>query len=126
MEGSVQVEDLPRAWNEKYTEYLGVTPQNDAEGVLQDIHWASGLFGYFPSYALGSAIASQLFACMKREMPLEKYLEEGNLLPIREFLREHVHQWGKAKTTGEILRETTGEDFDARYYVEYLKEKFGR
>ena len=126
MEGSVQVEDLPRAWNEKYTEYLGVTPQNDAEGVLQDIHWASGLFGYFPSYALGSAIASQLFACMKREMTLEKYLEEGNLLPIREFLREHVHQWGKAKTTGEILRETTGEDFDARYYVEYLKEKFGR
>ena len=126
MEGSVQVEDLPRAWNEKYAEYLGVTPQNDAEGVLQDIHWASGLFGYFPSYALGSAIASQLFACMKREMPLEKYLEEGNLLPIREFLREHVHQWGKAKTTGEILRETTGEDFDAFYYMEYLKEKFGR
>ena len=63
---------------------------------------------------------------MKREMTLEKYLEEGNLLPIREFLREHVHQWGKAKTTGEILWETTGEDFDARYYVEYLKEKFGR
>ena len=126
MEGTVQVEELPRAWNEKYREYLGVVPQNDGEGVLQDIHWASGLFGYFPSYALGSAIASQLFACMKRQMPVEEYLEKGNLLPIREFLREHVHQWGKAKTTVEILRETTGEDFNAGYYVQYLKEKFGR
>ncbi len=83
--GELTVEELPAAWNAKYEEYLGVTPPNDTEGVLQDVHWSSGSFGYFPSYALGSAIAAQLFACMKKQMPVEEQLEKGDLLPVKKF-----------------------------------------
>lgn len=122
--GDVDVKDLPAIWNQKYEEYLGVTPANDAEGILQDIHWAGGMFGYFPSYALGSAIAAQLFHYMEGVMPLKKYLEEGNLAPIREFLREHIHQYGGAKKTQQILMDTTGEAFNPDYYIQYLTEKF--
>ncbi len=124
--GELTVEELPAAWNAKYEEYLGVTPPNDTEGVLQDVHWSSGSFGYFPSYALGSAIAAQLFACMKKQMPVEEQLEKGDLLPVKKFLGEHIHRWGRAKTTRQLLKETTGEDFNPQYYIDYLKEKFGQ
>lgn len=124
IEDSASVDSLPKLWNEKYKEYLGVEPQNDSEGILQDIHWATGDFGYFPSYALGSAIAAQIYYYMKQAMPLEDYLKEGNLLPIRDFLKEKVHQYGKSKTTNEILKEMTGEEFNADYYIKYLKEKY--
>ena len=122
--GEVEVKDLPAVWNQKYEEYLGVTPLSDAEGVLQDIHWAGGMFGYFPSYALGSAIAAQLFHHMESIMPMKQYLEEGNLAPIREYLREHIHQYGGAKKTQQILMDTTGEGFNPDYYIAYLTEKF--
>lgn len=124
IENGMSVDRLPEIWNKKYKEYLGVEPLTDAEGILQDIHWATGEFGYFPSYALGSAIAAQIYYYMKQAMPLEEYLKEGNLLPIREFLKEKVHQYGKSKTTNEILMEMTGEEFNADYYVKYLKEKY--
>lgn len=122
--GDVDVKDLPAIWNQKYEEYLGVTPKNDAEGILQDIHWAGGMFGYFPSYALGSAIAAQLFHYMESIMPVKEYLKEGNLVPIREFLRENIHQYGGAKKTQQILKDTTGEEFNPDYYIQYLTEKF--
>lgn len=124
IEKSADVKSLPKLWNEKYKEYLGVEPENDAEGILQDIHWATGDFGYFPSYALGSAVAAQIYYYMKDSMPFEQYLRDGNLLPIREFLREKVHQYGKSKNTNEILKEMTGEEFNADYYIKYLKEKY--
>lgn len=122
--GDVEVKDLPAIWNQKYEEYLGVIPQNDTEGILQDIHWAGGMFGYFPSYALGSAIAAQLFHYMETVMPIHDYLKEGNLDPIREFLRENIHQYGGAKKTQQILKDTTGEEFNPDYYIKYLTEKF--
>ncbi len=124
--GELTVEQLPEAWNAKYKEYLDVVPPTDTEGVLQDVHWSSGSFGYFPSYALGSAIAAQIFACMQKQMPVDQQLEEGNLQPVKDFLREHIHRWGKVKTTRQLLLETTGEDFNPQYYIDYLKEKFGR
>ena len=124
IEKSADVKSLPKLWNEKYKEYLGVEPENDGEGILQDIHWATGDFGYFPSYALGSAVAAQIYYYMKGCMPFEQYLKEGNLLPIREFLREKVHQYGKSKNANEILKEMTGEEFNADYYIKYLKEKY--
>lgn len=124
--GDVDVRDLPQIWNQKYEEYLGVTPDNDAEGILQDMHWAGGMFGYFPSYALGSAIAVQLFHYMEGVMPVKEYLREGNLVPIREFLREHIHQYGGAKKTQQILKDTTGEEFNPDYYIQYLTEKFSK
>jgi len=124
IEKGVSVERLPELWNEKYKEYLGVEPENDAEGILQDIHWATGEFGYFPSYALGSAIAAQIYDYMKQAMPFEQYLKDGNLLPIRDFLKEKIHQYGKSKTTNELLLAMTGEEFNPDYYIKYLKEKY--
>lgn len=124
--GDVDVKDLPAIWNQKYEEYLGVKPSNDVEGILQDMHWSGGMFGYFPSYALGSAIAAQLFHYMEDVMPVKKYLEEGNLVPIREFLREHIHQYGAAKKTQELIKDTTGEEFNPDYYIQYLTEKYSK
>jgi carboxypeptidase Taq len=120
----VEVEDLPKVWNEKYQEYMGITPSNDTVGVLQDTHWSWGEFGYFPSYAIGTAVASQIYACMKEKMPIDEYLKSGNLVPIREFLRDSIHKYGATKNTNEILQDVCGEKFNADYYVKYLKEKY--
>lgn len=126
IEGELKVEDLPELWADKYEEYLGVRPKEVKEGVLQDIHWSQGSFGYFPSYALGSAFGAQMYAQMKKEMDVDKLLEEGKIDVIREYLREHIHQYGKLKKSREILKEMTGEDFNAQYYIDYLKEKYGK
>ena len=120
----VSVEELPKVWNEKYEEYLGITPKNDAEGVLQDIHWCGGDFGYFPSYALGSAVAAQIYYKMKEVLPFEECLKQGKLEPIRAYLKEHIHRFGKSKNTNEILVDMMGEEFNPAYYVKYLKEKY--
>lgn len=120
----ITIEDLPKIWNKKYEEYLGIKPKNDGEGVLQDIHWACGNFGYFPSYALGNAIAAQIFSHMKSIMPIDEYLENGNLTPIVEYLREHIHKYGKMKKTNEFLEEMMNEKLDVKYYIDYLKEKY--
>lgn len=124
IEEDLDVEKLPQIWNDKYEEYLGVRPANDAEGVLQDIHWSQGSIGYFPSYALGSAIGAQLYCHMKKFMDVDALLREGRISVIRECLRDHIHQYGKMKTTRELLMDATGEDFNARYYVRYLEEKY--
>ena len=126
IEEDLPVEQRPRLWADKYEEYLGIRPENDGEGVLQDIHWAQGSFGYFPSYALGSAFGAQMYASMKKEMDADQMLEEGRLGEIREYLRLHVHRFGKVKTSRQILQDMTGEDFRPQYYVDYLKEKYGR
>lgn len=124
-EKDVNIDKLPDIWKKKYEEYLGVTPEKDSEGILQDIHWACGNFGYFPSYALGTAIAAQIYAHLKQVMPLEDYLKAGNFRPINDYLKEHIHRFGKIKTTNEILQDMMGEDFNPQYYVDYLKDKFG-
>jgi len=122
----VTVEDLPKVWNQKYQDYLGLTPPTDTEGILQDIHWSWGEFGYFPSYAIGTAVASQIYACMKEKMPINDYLRQGNLTPIREFLRDNIHKFGATKNTNEILKDLCGEEFNPDYYIRYLKEKYTR
>src|ERR1041384_1431520 len=95
----IKVSDLPRIWTEKYEEYLGVRPENDGAGVLQDVHWAGGSFGYFPSYALGYMYAAQFNQSMMKDLPhFDQLLEEGNLLPIKDWLAKHIHQYGKLKT----------------------------
>lgn len=123
-EDKVKVRDLEKIWADKYEEYLGIRPQTAAEGVLQDIHWACGDFGYFPSYAIGTAVAAQIYYHLKESMPIEEYLMQGNLVPIREYLKEHIYKYGKIKNTNEILRDMTGEEFNVDYYIRYLKEKY--
>lgn len=122
----LKTEDLPKVWNEKYKEYMGIEPENDANGVLQDIHWAGGSFGYFPSYAIGSAIAAQIYYHMNSIMPIDEYLTKGNLTPIREYLNNHIHKYGKTKNTNEILKDMMDEELNADYYVKYLTEKYNK
>lgn len=122
--GDADVNDLPKLWNDKYEEYLGIRPKTDSEGILQDIHWAIGLFGYFPSYAIGSAIAAQIYAHLKTVMPLEDYLRAGNFAPINDYLKEHLHRFAGSKTTKELLEGLMGEDFNPDYYINYLTEKY--
>lgn len=124
IEEDVPVTELPEIWNRKYEEYLGVRPERDGEGILQDIHWSQGLFGYFPSYALGSAFAAQIYLHMKKTMDVEQLLREGKLSVIQEYLRENIHQFGRLKTARQIIKDVTGEDFKPEYYVEYLREKY--
>lgn len=120
----IPIEELPALWNQKYQEYLGVTPPTDTLGILQDVHWSGGMFGYFPSYAIGSAVAAQLSHTMKEKMPVADYLKEGNLVPIREYLKDNIHKWGASKNTNELLLATTGESLNADYFIAYLKEKY--
>ena len=126
IEEDLDVKKLPDIWADKYEEYLGVRPENPAEGVLQDIHWSQGSFGYFPSYALGSAFGAQLYYHMKKTMDFEGLLADGGIDAIREYLKENIHQYGKLKTSRQILKDVTGEDFNPEYYVRYLKEKYTR
>lgn len=126
IEENLDLTKLPDIWADKYEEYLGIRPANAAEGVLQDIHWSEGCFGYFPSYALGSAFGVQLYYHMKKEMDINGLLGNGEIGVIREYLREHIHRFGKRKTSRDILKDITGEDFNPRYYVRYLKEKFSQ
>lgn len=121
---NVTANELPVLWNEKYKEYLGIVPGNDTEGILQDMHWSGGSFGYFPSYAIGSAIAAQIYHHLESVMPIKDYLLQGQLTPIRNYLKEHIHRFGQCKNTQELLMDMTGEGFNPNYYIQYLTEKF--
>ncbi len=126
IDGSLEVADLPAFWNGKFTEYFGITPPTDTLGVLQDVHWAYGEFGYFPTYALGSAIAAQLYHHMNNDFNVEESLQSGTTEKVNAWLKEHVHKYGSSKYPDEILRLATGEDFNPNYYVEYLVKKYSK
>jgi carboxypeptidase Taq len=121
----IEVKDLPEVWNEKMQEYLGVVPSNNGEGVLQDVHWAGGAFGYFPSYALGYMYAAQLKKAMLKDLPnFDKLVEDGQLKTIKEWLTNNIHQYGKLKKPLEILHDVTGEGLNAEHLISYLEEKY--
>lgn len=124
LSGEYMIKDLPKIWNEKMYEYLGITPENDSEGVLQDVHWSCGLIGYFPSYALGNVYSVQILNAMKKDINVIGALERGELNKIREWLREKIHRYGKLKTPKEIMVSVTGEELNPVCYIEYLKEKY--
>ncbi|WP_077616776.1 carboxypeptidase M32 [Caenibacillus caldisaponilyticus] len=123
--GDLKVKDLPGVWNEQMEKYLGIRPKEDREGVLQDIHWSGGDFGYFPSYALGYLYAAQLKHAMLKDVPdFDDHLRRGHIAPIREWLTEHVHRFGGLKKPMDILREATGETLNAQYLIDYLTNKY--
>lgn len=125
--GEIRAADLPALWNEKYREYLGVVPAHDGEGVLQDVHWSGGSFGYFPSYTLGNMYAAQLMNALRRHMPdLDAKLERGELLPIKAWLTENVHRFGKLLSPAELMRRATGEELNPEHLVRHLQEKYGK
>lgn len=120
----INVKDLPYLWNEKMVEYLGIEPPTDREGVLQDIHWAGGDFGYFPSYALGYMYAAQFKHTMEKELNVDETLAKGDFEPIRKWLTKNIHQYGKMKKPLEIIEDVTGESLNQDYLVNYLTKKY--
>lgn len=120
------VENLDAAWNEKMKQYLNIVPSNSADGVLQDVHWASGLIGYFPTYVLGNLYAAQFYHQAGKDLPgLRQDIREGNLLGLREWLRDRVHRHGRRYKPAELVEKVTGEPPRAEYFIEYLESKFG-
>jgi carboxypeptidase Taq len=125
IEGSLDVKDLPKAWNAKYKQYLGVDVPDDSKGVLQDIHWSHGSFGYFPTYSLGSFYAAQFYEQAKKEIPqLENQIANGNLKPLLIWLREKVHKYGKYYTAEELCIAITGEKLNFLHFMNYAKQKY--
>lgn len=122
--GTLAVRDLPDAWRNLYREYLGIEVPNDREGCLQDSHWAGGAFGYFPSYALGSAYGAQMLACMERDVDgLWEQVASGDLTGVKGWLGERIHRHASLYAPGELFERACGR-FDAGYYTAYLKRKF--
>jgi carboxypeptidase Taq len=124
LEGRLEVDDLPAVWNERIHALLGVEVTDEREGVLQDVHWAEGYFGYFPTYTLGNLIAAQLWSQMRIDMPdIDADLERGEFTPIRDWLREHIHQHGRKYTQRELLRRATRQELGVEPFLEYLETK---
>jgi carboxypeptidase Taq len=117
--------DLPEVWNKKYAEALGIIPPNDAEGVLQDVHWSGGAFGYFPSYSLGNMYGAQMMDIARQKLPeLDRQVAAGQLLPLKEWLTEHVYQYGKLLMPAEIIERISGKPLQSSYLCDYLENKY--
>jgi carboxypeptidase Taq len=125
--GKVKIADLPKIWHEKMKFYLGVVPPSDREGVLQDVHWSTGSIGYFPTYLLGTLMAAQIWNTLQKQTPdVKEKIAGGELLPIREWLRENIHRWGGVYQTNDLLKNVTGEPLNPDYFLKYLEDKFSR
>lgn len=125
LNGSLNPVNLPDAWNALSTEILGYTPKNNREGCLQDVHWSEGLFGYFPSYCLGNLLAAQLWYSILDQIPdLEDSIAQGDMQPLLNWLREHVHQLGRQFYTEDFTKHVTGTELSHKFLVRYLKERY--
>lgn len=125
-DGSIPVDELPQIWNDRMQQYLGIRPATDTEGVLQDVHWSGGAFGYFPSYSLGAIYACQFYQAMARDIDgLEANIRQGLLSPIKTWLNEKIHKMGRLYPADDLVKRVTGETLAPSLYVNYLKEKYG-
>ena len=121
----ITVKELPEIWNQKYKEYLGLKIENDSEGVMQDTHWASGLYGYFPSYALGNIYDGQLLMAMEKTLPdWRKQLTKGNFNGVKAWLTRNVHSQGDLYDPADLIKKITGSGIDVKPYLGYLNKKF--
>jgi len=126
MEGKLEVADLPQAWNDRMEDYLGVVPSNDADGVLQDVHWSAGILGYFPTYALGNLVSNQLWEKINQDIPgLSSQIQNGNFAELLAWLRENVHRHGAKFKPQHLVKRIVGSKISPDAYLEYLNEKFG-
>ena len=127
IEGAISVDDLPERWNTGMREYLGLTPPDAARGVLQDIHWSAGLFGYFATYTLGNVIAAQLWRRFEDVHPeRDNDIRRGEFRPLLEWLRRELHQYGREYRPTQLVQRITGSSVDPEPYLRYLEEKYGR
>jgi carboxypeptidase Taq len=126
IEGSLAVSHLPEAWNAKMEEYLGVTPGSDATGVLQDVHWSSSLFGYFPTYTIGNVLSVQFFEEAVNAHPeIPEGIRRGEFSTLLHWLRENIHHHGSRYLPDEVVERVTGRPLDTAPYLRYLETKFG-
>jgi carboxypeptidase Taq len=125
--GRLEVADLPDAWDAKMRDYLGLsTLDNPADGPMQDVHWPSGAFGYFPSYTLGALMAAQQWAAFEKVHPQAgEDLAHGRFDAVNEWRREHIWSQGSRCSTPELIERATGEKLDARFFIEHLKRRYG-
>ena len=123
----ITVEELPEVWKKKYKEYLGVEPDTDSLGVLQDMHWSDGSFGYFPSYALGNLYGAQIFNTMKKDVPdVYELIAKGDIISITKWLKDNVHKYGSLYSPKELILKVTGEELNSQYFIDYLEEKYSK
>jgi len=126
LDGSLSVADLPEAWNAKMEEYLGLSPESAAKGVLQDVHWSAGLFGYFPTYSIGNVLSVQLFeAALGRHPEITGQIGDGEFGTLLGWLRENVHRHGSRYDPEDLIERATGRTLDPEPYLRYLRGKFG-
>jgi carboxypeptidase Taq len=125
LEASLAVKDLPEAWNARMRDYLGIEPPNDADGVLQDVHWSGGMIGYFPTYALGNLISAQIWEVINTDLPdLPAQIRAGNFSSLLSWLREKIHRHGAKFEPQELVQRVTGSKINPDPYVRYLKDKY--
>ncbi|MBS1588796.1 MAG: carboxypeptidase M32 [Bacteroidetes bacterium] len=123
--GEIQCKDLPTVWNELYNKYLKVVVPNDTIGVLQDVHWSHGSFGYFPTYSLGSFYAVQFFEAAKKENPtIEQDIQIGNFQLLLQWLRQKVHRYGRRYSSDELSKLATGSELNFSLFMKYAREKY--
>ncbi len=123
-DGTISTEGLDETWNELYKKYLGVDVPNARCGILQDVHWSDGNFGYFPTYALGSAFAAQFTARMRKDMDVDDALRNNRFDECVAWLKENIQKYGALYEADEIMKKATGKEFDVNYYIEYLENKY--
>jgi carboxypeptidase Taq len=123
-DGKLSVGELPSLWNETMSEYLGITPQNDAEGVLQDIHWSGGSLGYFPTYSLGNIIGGMIWHNIRKDLDLGELTTKGNFAPIKFWLYDKIHRWGAIYPPKELAKKTLGEPYNPERMLQYLEQKY--
>jgi carboxypeptidase Taq len=122
--GKLMVRDLPDAWNSKYESYLGVTPPDNSQGVLQDVHWSGGMFGYFPTYTLGNILSVQLWEVMLKEAGIVEQITRGRFQAVKEWLNNNVHVHGAKFTTLELAERVTGSQLTVGPYLNYIERKY--
>jgi carboxypeptidase Taq len=121
----VAIDELPQVWNEKYREYLGVTIEDDSEGVMQDTHWASGLYGYFPTYALGNIYSGQLLAKLDKDVKdWRQQITDGSFKNVNQWLIENVHRYGNLYNPKDLIKTVTGNELTVDPYLSYLNKKY--
>lgn len=126
LDGNLKVADVPAAWNAKMTEYLGIAPANDAEGALQDIHWAGGMFAYFPTYTIGNVLAVQLYERAVEAHPtIPSEIAQGEFATLYGWLRVNIYRYGSKYEPDELIKRATGRTLDTAPYLHYLRVKFG-
>ncbi len=124
MTGEINTKQLPLEWNRLYKEYLGVDVPNDREGLLQDSHWSGASFGYFPSYAIGSAYGVQMIEAMKKDIDVFGLVRAGDMKPIVNWLTDRIYKYGCLYKPNELVKNACGADFDPSFYTDYLEKKF--